>query len=290
MIKIIFTYLILLNCQYGFSPARLRIAGAVASIYEEMLTMNNVTQLAFDFHISPKSKRCPDCKQFKSVDCFSRNRTTWDGLQGLCKECDRTRRKKWREQNSERAEAYRKEYLSDPVKLEARRKYGREYHHSRSEQAKIADRKYKTTHREVLAERARQRRDLDPQAANERVKEWRRRNPHLVKAQNQKWNRQKPKQRLIINARRRARKLALKGDFTVEEWAILCEHYGNICLRCEVAAPLTVDHIIPVTLVGSTNDISNLQPLCRPCNAAKRNKVIDYRPDKSCLLKRGGNA
>lgn len=67
------------------------------------------------------------------------------------------------------------------------------------------------------------------------------------------------------------------GTHTEREWADLCEAMGGRCLRCNSDAPLTKDHVVPVSQ-GGTNDIGNLQPLCRPCNAAKKDKYIDYRP------------
>lgn len=43
---------------------------------------------------------------------------------------------------------------------------------------------------------------------------------------------------------------------------------GGCCLRCGTAEDLTLDHIVPWSLGGS-DDISNLQTLCRRCNASK---------------------
>lgn len=67
------------------------------------------------------------------------------------------------------------------------------------------------------------------------------------------------------------------GDYTLEEWKELCDQYGNRCLACGTTDELlTVDHVLPVSM-GGTNDISNLQPLCKSCNSKKNNKHIDYR-------------
>lgn len=67
------------------------------------------------------------------------------------------------------------------------------------------------------------------------------------------------------------------GHHTGQEWRELCVKYNHRCLACNQRQPLTKDHIIPVHLGGS-DDISNIQPLCRSCNSSKNTRIIDYRP------------
>ncbi|MGA7396119.1 MAG: HNH endonuclease [Solirubrobacterales bacterium] len=50
-------------------------------------------------------------------------------------------------------------------------------------------------------------------------------------------------------------------------WAVF-RRDGYACLRCGTDSDLTIDHIHPVAL-GGTNHPSNLQTLCRSCNAGK---------------------
>lgn len=56
--------------------------------------------------------------------------------------------------------------------------------------------------------------------------------------------------------------------FTVEDWLTLCEMHGNRCAHCGEEKPLTVDHIKP-RAAGGTDDIANIQPLCKACNSKK---------------------
>lgn len=80
-------------------------------------------------------------------------------------------------------------------------------------------------------------------------------------------------------ASRRALILNAKGAFTRKEFEELCDLYGSICLACGAnGVPLEADHVIPISL-GGANDISNIQPLCMPCNRAKRTGSTDFRPD-----------
>ncbi len=67
------------------------------------------------------------------------------------------------------------------------------------------------------------------------------------------------------------------GAHTNKEWQDLCKKYGYACLCCGERKPLTEDHIIPVVLGGS-DDITNIQPLCLECNCKKSGKFIDFRP------------
>lgn len=83
------------------------------------------------------------------------------------------------------------------------------------------------------------------------------------------------------NKRRRARERC---------WETVAERDGYRCQNCGVGAiivlgsdsepkldtsHLTIDHIRPLA-DGGTNDLSNLQVLCRDCNLKKNRKVSPY--------------
>lgn len=94
-----------------------------------------------------------------------------------------------------------------------------------------------------------------------KVLAWKKRNPAIVNAN---------------NARRRARRKNAEGAFTNEEWFSLCAKYDGKCLRCGEVKPMSIDHVMPLSLGGS-NYISNIQPLCKSCNSWKHDRHIDYR-------------
>lgn len=75
-----------------------------------------------------------------------------------------------------------------------------------------------------------------------------------------------------------ARKAGAIGSFSPDEWAALKEKFQHMCLCCKKYEPeikLEADHIIPLSRGGS-NDISNIQPLCRSCNSRKYITIINY--------------
>lgn len=77
---------------------------------------------------------------------------------------------------------------------------------------------------------------------------------------------------------RRARQKGIPGSHTLAQWLELCARFQNRCVCCGKTAPLTRDHIIPITNPKSSHNISNIQPLCYSCNSAKGNRrTTDYR-------------
>lgn len=90
----------------------------------------------------------------------------------------------------------------------------------------------------------------------------------------------KERRNWIKNKRNRLKKLQNKnGSYhTFGEWQTLKAQYNWICPSCEKSEPeikLTEDHIIPLSKGGSDN-IENIQPLCKSCNCRKQVKIIKY--------------
>jgi len=109
---------------------------------------------------------------------------------------------------------------------------------------------------------------------------WRAGHSQEIKAKKAQWFKANPDKGVTYSHRRRAKKAANGGIFTTSEWQDLKIYYGYQCLCCGEVEPnikLTVDHVVPIERGGS-NDITNIQPLCRTCNLKKGTQTIDYRP------------
>ncbi|MFL5626911.1 MAG: HNH endonuclease [Ktedonobacteraceae bacterium] len=238
---------------------------------------------------------------------YSKQKAGANGLTAACKACNnaisknryrtsveryRENHKAWREANP----TYFKQYNQDNAELisEKSRRYRQEhakrisenkkrYYREHAEQIKALRKTYQQAH----AERIRKYRKIRYQEYAEQFKvekkEYYQEKVELIREKRRKHRKAHPE--LYVTAdkvhfhRRRARKIMAEGSFTKQEWRALCTKYDFRCLCCGRQVPeisLTADHVIPLVMGGS-NYIENVQPLCTSCNSSKYNKIIDYR-------------
>jgi len=237
-----------------------------------------------------ETKICSKCGEEKQVTEFSRDYRAKDKIKYLaaCKECmraysrqhtkdnaehERERKRKWheahpeyikgwqernrehmrehdrlyylehREENNARSRAYRRE------NAERLKQYGRQYRLEHREECRIVEKHYKQEHKKET---------------RARIDEWRRCNPGKTQE---------------YLARRRALEMGAEGSYTADDWTAILDKYGHKCLACGTTENISVDHVIPLRKGGS-NYPHNLQPLCVSCNSSKKNRYIEYRPDK----------
>lgn len=249
-----------------------------------------------------ETKFCPQCQENKPVSEFYKNKSKSDGLQSYCKGCKkavdanhRLKRPEYqsqyvaknREKIAEQQRAYRdanKENLRVASKLYRqanaeilRQKHREKYLRTR---VRVLDRvaSYRAQNREVINEKNREyvRRTRAERSAY--GKEYRAR-PGIKERRAQTWRTWKarnPERAKAIGERYRSLKAQAEGDFTYDEWLLLCSLYDYACLRCRINLPLTIDHVIPLSK-GGDNWITNIQPLCKRCNSAKNSRTEDYR-------------
>jgi 5-methylcytosine-specific restriction endonuclease McrA len=72
-----------------------------------------------------------------------------------------------------------------------------------------------------------------------------------------------------------ARRMAMGGPstLTAAEWEAIKTEQGYRCRYCDQLAPLTMDHVIPVSK-GGTHTRENVVAACKPCNSRKRDRLI----------------
>lgn len=265
---------------------------------------------------TPHTAWCSGHQTFEPIERFSRSARRVNGLQGSCKAVvaaynkeyrkanrdslatsDRARYKTNRETVLARVKKYRAAnlemvttrvkayYETHRTELLAQQK---EYNEANAGDVAARHKAYYETHRvaiaaykkewskanqEAIAAAAKLRHDANPGAASARVKAWREANPEQVSA-----NRQK----------RRALEVNATGSFTAAQLEALYEFYDHRCLCCgqregdisdKNGKPIKIaaDHVIPLACGGS-NEIDNIQPLCKPCNSSKGARhATDYR-------------
>ncbi len=207
-------------------------------------------------------KYCPKCNTVKDANSFYRSSSSSDGFQSYCKQCKRSYgqnefqkeiKHKWYQRNKD-TDSYKESIRKAQANYrdrhrESRNEYDRAY--AKTENGRVTNRRYITSEKGRVAHRS----------SNKRY------NQSFIG-------------RLVKKAssqRRRARLAEAEGSFTAKEFQNLCKEYKYKCLACGRSdLPLTADHVIPLSKGGS-NEISNIQPLCQPCNSGKRDKTIDYR-------------
>ena len=225
-------------------------------------------------------KHCNRCKAEKPRTEFYNCKRFPDGLDYSCKLC----RKAMGLQTKERAK-------SNPEKLAALKLQIKEAK-KRFREKLATDPERHERYLEMNRRRSR-RRPKSKEAskrAKDRVRERLKSDPlfrerHLEK-QREVGRRQYRKHAEKFKHRARSRDLRLKGvggTHSCEAWRQLKELFGNRCLCCGEMKRLTKDHVVPVTRGGS-DDITNIQPLCFPCNKAKFTQTVDYRTRAKVVL------
>ena len=83
----------------------------------------------------------------------------------------------------------------------------------------------------------------------------------------------------LAKIRRREKENRLITSYTKEEWKNKLNKTKGICPYCKQEVgikKLTLDHITPISKapISFVYTIDEIQPLCKPCNSSKLNKII----------------
>lgn len=267
-----------------------------------------------------KNKKCTKCKLNKQITEFVKDKTRIDGLFPQCRECKNKdkrenykknknkiyeQNKVWVNNNPEKVREIKKRYRDKNKEVLNERSRER-YRNNPDKYKEIKRKSYYKNHDSVLkyqenyrkenAEKIKDRQKNYYRKNKEDVlryhKEFRKKYPERHKEHVRRWNEKNPEKRKIYTMNRIARLKHSEGSFTSEEWEKLKDNCNYSCLCCGKKEPeikLSIDHVIPISK-GGGNNISNIQPLCLPCNQTKGVKTTDYRKEMiSCLKEKQMN-
>lgn len=256
-----------------------------------------------------KTKMCSKCHKEKPISQFSKNKNEKDGLKRYCKECVASDTKSYRKRNLDKInlkkrQSYHQEKLEANKRTEQQLKAGSKvcsvcgvekpmsefyqrgnggFYARCKECEHEAQRKFREENKDhISAQRIgynkRRKAKIDEynhsyyqantESVKSRVKTWAKDNPNRFK-----------EYRIRASQNRRAKKKAIKSDFSKTDWQKCKEFFsdqkGNRCAYCgRHMDRLTQDHVIPLDAGGSyTKD--NIVPACQSCNSSKQNKEME---------------
>jgi 5-methylcytosine-specific restriction endonuclease McrA len=149
-------------------------------------------------------------------------------------------------------------------------------------------RRWDALNKERNAATARTRRAKDPASHRKASLKWAKNNPEkarVIKDRCISKNIELWRRRYIAYVHNRKNRVAANGgSFTAADIEALFQKQGGKCAGCQQKRKLEVDHIKAIAN-GGRNDASNLQLLCRSCNASKGTKdAIEWARSKGELL------
>jgi 5-methylcytosine-specific restriction endonuclease McrA len=206
------------------------------------------------------AKKCSKCGEIKPLESFYKFKLGKFGRQAECKPCSNARRRAFAATRPEAERESRKEW--------ARR-------HPPTEAQKTRKAAYRLSRKDVMRVYS---------------ASWYERNKERLKPLRAAWHQEnyadKRKPKMVQNqANRRARLRASGGSHTLEQvMDLLAKQRGKCAVcRCKIEK-FHRDHITPLASGGS-NDIFNIQLLCRPCNLNKKARdPVEYMQSKGFLL------
>jgi 5-methylcytosine-specific restriction endonuclease McrA len=108
-------------------------------------------------------------------------------------------------------------------------------------------------------------------ANKDKIRDQHKTRPDISRRASTKWAKKHPDRKRAVENRRRARQSAAGGSYTASDIAEIAKAQRGLCAYCPtiLTRPTRhIDHIQPIAK-GGTNNRSNLQLLCQPCNSSK---------------------
>lgn len=217
----------------------------------------------------PAMKLCSKCGIDRPRSEFYRRASSHDGLRSECRPCGQATARLWHRMNPERSRAASADYrLRKPDEIAE---------HDRARSKAAYDAKWGPLRKALRAAAAaarppRERKPVDLAKIREKSRKWNRENQERARTNRQVWAAANRDRVRVKGAVYRGRKRASGGTFSVEQWDALKVAFGNRCAYCLKQLPLEIEHMMPVSRGGATEE-ANIVPACRSCNARKYNST-----------------
>ncbi len=180
-----------------------------------------------------------------------------------------------RYKDKEKRRTYLKQYAAEhTLSKDVRQKYSKRYYIKNKTKILQRQKKWDIIHKEKRQQRNKTYRENN----KEYYTNYRLRHKDKRKDYDTQYRKNNQKRRTFWNSQRRINKKKVGGFHTLGEWETLKAQYDWTCPSCGLQEPhihLTEDHIIPISKGGS-NNIENIQPLCRSCNSKKGTKIQSF--------------
>lgn len=235
-------------------------------------------------------KTCKKCGIEKDENNFNKSSKAKDGLQTWCRECSNSNNKKHYKENISDYEEKRNN------NKEEQKLYMAQYWEKNSETLKADNRKSYAENRDARLAQKREHYALNPEKMRIRGKKFSDENKEKILSdkrdyyianketiliKNKIWRQSNGDVSRIHSLNRRARKKAVGGVLSPDLYEKLFKLQRGHCAICKIKLPLLgdnnpMDHVVPLTPrpgdKQGTNEDSNMQLLCQPCNNRKHNK------------------
>ena len=185
------------------------------------------------------TKTCNKCGQILTIENFSPNPSGRPGLRSDCKKCRAAYTREWAAKNPD------KKALSDKAYREANKEKVKETYKAWQLQNKA---KIRATGTKWAIN--------NPEKAREIKRAWEQRNPDARRAKLQRYRAKSAQNETCLILPKEIARI-----------------YKSSCFFCGTNQRIEADHIIAIDR-GGRNSVGNLMPLCRSCNASKREKTI----------------
>lgn len=179
-------------------------------------------------------------------------------------------RQSYQEHREERLESMQRYHQEHKME---RKEHHRQYHQEHQKEQSERDHLYQRGHQAERNAYVLKYRHEHPEVV-EYMRQWRQEHKEEIAEYMRQYAKEHPNTCMAAHQRRRALLAASNGDFTAEEFELLCNAYENRCAYCGLELPLGPDHAIPLSRGGS-NDIENIVPACLTCNNRKHTMTFD---------------